>query len=158
MTEPQRESSRRSRVRENACSRGIAALGCVRLVGRIFWRSLAQRVQRFSHSPSTTSWSPSLPEGGLGVWLALGGLGLQRGYNSFRWLLPCFVREQCLSWRAILTQNTPPSQREALGGVACFWLVWLAERGQNFSFFILITFGFVYVIQKNCSFFVQMKN
>ena len=47
-------SSRRSRVRERACSRGIAALGCVRLVGRIFWRGLAQRVQGFSHSPFVT--------------------------------------------------------------------------------------------------------
>ena len=70
-------SSRRSRVRESACSRGIAALGCVRLVGRIFWRGLAQRVQGFSRSPSVTRRlvpPPSRRE--ALIWLAFGWLGL----------------------------------------------------------------------------------
>jgi len=72
-------SSRRSRVRESACSRRIASLSCVMLVGRIFWRGLAQRAQDFSLAPSTTSLSPSLPEGGIAVWLALDRLGLLCG-------------------------------------------------------------------------------
>ena len=82
-------------MRESACSRGIAALGCVRLVGRIFWRSLTQKVQSFSRSPFVTRGlvpPPSRSEAWL--WLSFVEQVLQRGYKAFR-ALPSSLAGSC---------------------------------------------------------------